>query len=140
MNRQLKKNSSKRIASIIGIASISALFSFPVFAITNLSENSSSGNQLLAQTQPGDASPTPRNSSDDRSMPSDGTTPRNKPPTTAPEAAPAAAPSETNTPRTVPSLPPEKTSTGNKPGPAGDTSLQPGSYWCMNNPNPQCRG
>lgn len=137
MNRQLKKNSSKRIASIIGIASISALFSFPIFAITN-----PSGNQLLAQTTPGsDSSPTPRTNTDDRSMPSDGTTPRSKP-APAPEAEPAAAPapSETNTPRSVPSLPPEKTSTGNKPGPAGDTSLQPGSYWCMNNPNPQCRG
>jgi hypothetical protein len=139
MNRQLKKNSSKRIASIIGIASISALFSFPAFALTN--GTVTKDNQLLAQDTPGSVtSPIPRNNTDDRSMPSDGTTPRNKP-APAQEAAPAPvpAPSETNTPRSVPSLPPEKTSTGNKPGPAGDTSLQPGSYWCMNNPNPQCR-
>lgn len=129
MNRQLKKNSSKRIASIIGIASISALFSLPILAITNPSSS-----QLLAQTQPGsDSSPTPRLETDDRSMPSQ-QTPTNQP---ALEAAPT--PSETTTPETVP-LPPEKTTTGNKPGPAGDTSMQPGSYWCMNNPNPQCRG
>lgn len=139
MNRQLKKNSSKRLASIIGIASISALFSFPVFAITN----PTSGNQLLAQTQPGsDNSPTPRTNADDRSMPSDGTAPRSKPPapTSMPEAAPKPAPTSTDSPGTVPSLAPEKTTTGNKPGPAGDTSLKPGSYWCVNNPNPQCRG
>lgn len=128
MNRH-KKNFSKKIASIIGIASISALFSLPLFAITNFS-----GNQLLAQTQPeSDSSPTPRVNTDDRSMPSDQTTPTNKP-------APAPAPSETTTPRTVPSLPSEKTTTDNMPEPVSDTSLKPGSYWCMNNPNPQCRG
>lgn len=138
MNRQLKKNSSQRIASIIGIASISALFSFPGFALTNSSDNSSSSNQLLAQDQPGSVnSPIPRNSTDDRSMPSGGQAPGNSP---APEAAPAPAPTNMDTPKTVPSLPPEKTSTGNKPGPAGDTSLQPGSWFCLNNPNPQCRG
>lgn len=131
MNRQLKKNPSKRIASIIGIASIGALFSLPIFAITN-----PTGNQLLAQTQPeSDSSPTPRVNTDDRSMPSDTTTPTN---TIKP--APEVAPSDTNTPKTVPSLPPEKTTTGDKPESVGDTSLKPGSYGCMNNPNPQCRG
>ncbi|MGB5959205.1 MAG: hypothetical protein WBG73_00995 [Coleofasciculaceae cyanobacterium] len=128
MNRQLKKNSSKRIASIIGIASISALFSLPILAITNPSSS-----QLLAQTQPeSDSSPTPRVDTEDRSMPSDVTTPTNN-------SAPEVAPSETTTPQTVPSLP-EKTTTENMPEPIADTSLKPGNYWCMNNPNPQCRG
>jgi hypothetical protein len=132
MNRQLKKNSSKKIASIIGIASISTLFSFPVFALTNPGDNISNSNQLLAQTQPGsDTSPAPRTNADEKPMPSGGQTPESKP---APEAAPP------STPRTVPSLPPDKTTTGNKPEAAADASLKPGSWLCMNNPNPQCRG
>lgn len=144
MNRQLKKNSSKKLKSIIGIASISALFSFPAFAFTNPAITK--GNQLLAQDTPGNVnSPIPRPNTDDRSMPAGGGTPGAQPapeamPEAAPEAAPQAAPRGTDTPRTVPSLPPEKTTTGEKLEPVSDTSLQPGSWFCMNNPNPQCRG
>ena len=138
MNRQMKKNSLKKLASLVGVASISAFFSFPAFALINPSNNISntvtSGNELLAQNQPGsDNSPTPRTNTDDRSMPTGGQNQEGM-------QTPTAAPTNTNTPGTVPSLPPEKTTTGNKPGVAGETSLQRGSWYCLNNPNPQCGG
>lgn len=143
---QLRKNSLKKCASFLGVASIAVGLTFPAFALPNPAANNS--NQLLAQDKPGsDSSPTPRTGADDRSMPTGGQSMpsgSSKPSgsRSAPVTAPEAAPSKPSSPDagTVPSLPPEKTTTGNKPGPAGDTSLSPGSYWCMNNPNPQCRG
>ena len=148
MNRQMKKNSLKKLASLVGVASISAFFSFPAFALINPSNNISntvtSGNELLAQNQPGsDNSPTPRTNTDDRAMPTGGQNPESMPTggqNPGSMQAPTAAPTNTNTPETVPSLPPEKTTTGNKPGVAGETSLQRGSWFCLNNPNPQCGG
>jgi hypothetical protein len=138
---QLRTNSLKKFASFVGVASIAVGLSFPAFAVPNTTVNN--GNQLLAQDKPGsDSSPTPRTGADDRSMPSGGTMPSGevKPGSrSAPAPATEVTPTKPSTSETVPSLPPEKTTTGNKPGPAGDTSLQPGSYWCMNNPNPQCR-
>ncbi len=134
----MKKNPIKKFASLIGVASISAFFSLPAFALINPINNQShsavtNGKELFAQNQPGsDNSPTPRTNADDRSMPTGGQNPGSR-------QAPAPTPTNTNTPGTVPTLTPEKTSTGNKPGPAGDTSFQPGSWLCLNNPNPQCR-
>jgi hypothetical protein len=144
----MKKNSLKKLASLVGVASISAFFSFPAFALINPSNNISntvtSGNELLAQNQPGsDNSPTPRTNTDDRAMPTGGQNSESMPTggqNPGSMQAPTAAPTNTNTPGTLPSLPPEKTTTGNKPGVAGETSLQRGSWFCLNNPNPQCGG
>lgn len=138
---QLRKNSLKKCASFLGVASIAVGLSFPAFALPNTTTNN--GNQLLAQEKPASDS-APRTGADDRSMPSGGQSMPSggaKPAggRSAPVTAPEAAPSKPSSSDTVPSLAPEKTTTGNKPGPAGDTSMQPGSWFCLNNPNPQCR-
>lgn len=143
MNTQLRQNALKKCASFMGAASIAVGLSFPAFALTNPAVTK--GNQLLAQDKPGsDNSPAPRTNTDDQSMPTGGQSMPSggaKPAESrsAPVTAPEAAPTKPSTSETVPSLTPERTTTGNKPGPAGDTTMQPGSWFCLNNPNAQCR-
>lgn len=142
MSQRSRKNSLKQITSIVGIASIGIFSSLPAFALINKTDNNSSAvvnsaNELLTQTEQGtENTPAPRTNSDDRSMPSGGL---NNNPGSRQMPASQSAPSNTSAPSSAPSLTPEKTTTGNKPGPAGDNSLRPGSWFCLNNPNPQCR-
>lgn len=139
MNTQLSQYSLKRFVSLAGVASISLLFTLPAFALVNTADNSSNhtshtdstggGKALLAQQQGGGQTPNGgRNTGGGQSPTSGGS-----------GASPSSSDRNSTGTGNERSLPPEKTTTGNKPGPAGQTSLQPGSWFCLNNPNPQCR-
>src|SRR5919202_2581326 len=151
MNTQLSQYSLKRFVSLAGVASMSLLFTLPAFALVNTADNSSNhtshadstgrGKALLAQQQGGAQTPSSgRNTGGGGLTPAGGNTTGGQSPMSGGSgASPSSSDRNSTGTGNERSLPPEKTPTGNKPGPAGQTSLQPGSWFCLNNPNPQCR-
>jgi hypothetical protein len=148
MSEQLKKNASKKLISMVGIASASVFLSFPAFAL--ISSNASDSNQrlntytspidsttvssenLLAQSGTGNE-PTP-------SAPSGGSDTNQTPTPSTPSGGSNTTPTP-STPsggsQTAPS-----TSQGRTTGGTGystdDGRLVKGGWICLNNPNPKC--
>ena len=156
MNKNLPKKSAKNLF-LVGIASASVFISGSAFALEN-TNNSSSGqsfnnqtsltdasvrsNEVLAQTTPEDNKPP---------APGD-VSPRENPPP-APEGSSGerpSSPSDGGGGAAAPQ-PPDAKPRGTAPSPSGSSSTEdkpsgaasgpkPGTWYCINNPNPSCRG
>ena len=154
MTKKLKKKANKKLF-VVGIASASLFFSGSALALekTNTSDsnqffnsNTSSadstvkGKELIAQTNPEDNKPHP---------PSD-LSPRENPPPAPANSQRQEAPPSGNP--VTPPAPPDAKPRGSSPPPTGTSPLdspspgasgpppKPGTWLCINNPHPSCRG
>ena len=147
MSEQLKKNSSKKLISMLSIASASIFLSFPAFALIN--SNATGSNQrlnshtssiksttgsrenLLAQSGTGNGSSTSpstpggSNTTPSQTTPSGGsnTTPSQTTPSGGSETAPSTSQGRT---------------TGGTGYSTDEGRLVKGGWICLNNPNPKC--
>ena len=169
MSVQPNKSSIKRFVSLAGVVSASLFLNFPARAITSLEASGSnqmsnnytyatdstvSSKEVLAQGSTGGGQ-TPAGGSDtDMQPPSDGDNTENMQPPTGGGSgggstdmqSPAGGGSDMQSPAGEGSTgdqppAPDANNAGTKP--AAPTSsggtLKPGSWECINNPNPQCR-
>ncbi|HEY9707882.1 MAG TPA: hypothetical protein V6D48_06725 [Oculatellaceae cyanobacterium] len=157
MNKKLKKKSSKELF-LVGIASASIFLSGSALALettnnsnssqlsnnsTSLADSTVSSKEVLAQTNPEDNTPPPTDvrprenpppapagtsgESGSPSSGSDGSSGVGTPP-------PSDAKPRGSTPPTTGTSPTENSSSG------AATDPKPGTWLCINNPNPSCKG
>lgn len=164
MNEQLKKKSSRKLF-IVGLASTSVFLSGAAFARektnisdsnqffnnpTSLADSAVRGKEVLAQAQPeenkppapGDVAPRENPPPSGDVSPRENTSPPSENPTGNPPSGGAVSPPPPSDAKPRGSAPPP---TGASPvdSPRRDASgppPKPGTWLCINNPNPACRG
>ena len=144
MTTQLKKNSIKKLVSLAGVASASALLSFPAFALTNsdvssssqLSNNhnyrSDSTNQLLAQTPSNPQENQPSSTGENNQ-----TTGENNRTTGENNRTNERSTRENSRSNQDLSRPADSNGSGMRALTGGD-SVKGINWFCLNNPNPDC--
>ncbi|NEQ23544.1 MAG: hypothetical protein F6K28_31225 [Microcoleus sp. SIO2G3] len=142
MSTQSNKNSISKLLSVAGLATASLLLSFPAFALipTSSAESNGKNQELLAQTgmdmnqspmPEGDqnvpTAPSPSDPSVDEVVPGSGITEENNQ-------------MQMNEPMQMnqPSSSTEMNDNMNTQYSRDSDRLKPGTWMCLNNPNPQC--
>ncbi len=164
MKEKLKKKSSKELF-LVGIASASIFFSGSALALektnnsnfsqpsdnsTSLADSTVSSKEVLAQTTPEDNTPPPTDvrprenpppapagtsgESDSPSSGSDGGSDGGSGAGAGAGSPPSDAKPRGSTPPPTGTSPTENRSSGDPTGP------KPGTWYCINNPNPSCKG
>lgn len=154
MNEKLKKKSSKELF-LVGIASASIFLSGSALALettnnsnssqlsnnlTSLADSTVSSKEVLAQTTPEDNTPPPTDvrPRENPPAPPGGTSGESGSPSSGAGAGAGSPPSDAkprgSTPPPTGTSPTENRSSGAATGP------KPGTWYCINNPNPSCKG